>query len=111
MASCLTADDKERRRDMLAAQDRRDLRRPTRIGPIVERQRDPSTRRRLGGHKSRTPNAQNRPAMGKRRLPTRRPRRTYTARTNRVGRNPFKQDRDSRNNEAEGEQTPVGANP
>src|SRR5450830_1723358 len=96
---------------MLAAQDRRDLRRPTRIGPIVESQRDPSTRRRLGGNKPRAPSAQNRPAMGKWRPPAHSLRRTYAARTDRVGRNPFEQDRDSRNNEAEREQTPVRRNP
>ena len=109
MASRLTPDDKERRRDMLAAQDRRDLRRPPRIGPIIEGQRDPATRRRLGGNKTRTPRTENRPAMGKRRLPTRRFMRR-SARTDCMGRDPFEEDRDRRDNKAEREQTPVRRN-
>jgi len=111
MASCLAADKKESCRDMLAAQDRGDFRRPIRIGPIVECQCDPSTRRWLGGNESRAPGAQNRPAMGKRRPRARNPGRTYAARADRVGRNPFEQDRDSRNYKAERDQSPVRRNP
>jgi len=45
--------------------------------------------------------------MDKRRPPAHSPGRTYAARTDRVSGNPFEQDRDSRNDEAERDQTPV----
>src|ERR687892_2287015 len=47
VACGLAADDEERRRDTLPAEQSRDPGRPVRVGPVVERERNPPSRGRL----------------------------------------------------------------
>ena len=60
----LAADDEERGGDVRCTQHRRDLRRPARVGPVVERQRDASPGRRLLGDELAPDGCQDRPGSG-----------------------------------------------
>ncbi len=110
MTGRLAPDDEERRVNVLATEGRRDLRRPPRIGPVVEGQRDPASGRRLRGDELRTARTQDRPGMDERRLPAQRLMR-LCARAEGVRGDPFEEDRDSGDDEAEREQAPVRRNP
>jgi hypothetical protein len=106
MTRSFAADEEERARDVLATQDRRDLRRPARVGAVVEGESDPPARRRLGRDQPRTARAQDRPAVCERcgsaehlvRL---------RARADGVGRETLEEHRDEDDQEAEREQAPV----
>ena len=110
MAGRFAADDEERRRDVIAAQDRCDPRRPTRIGAVIEGQRDPATRGRLRRDEMRAARHEDRPAVHEWRRTAERLTRLGT-RADGVGGDSFEQNRDDGDDEAEAEQAPVRRNP
>jgi hypothetical protein len=105
MPSHFAADHEERRSDVCRAQHRRDLRCPTRVRPVVERQRDAPSGRRLPRDKLAAGRSEDRSKSGERSRSVRVVR--LGARTDRVRREALEDDQGGDDQQAEAEQPPV----
>ena len=106
VARGLAADDEEGGWDVLAAQDRCDLRCPDGVRPVVKSESDPTARRRLAGDQETIARGQDRPAGDERRRRAERLVRLPT-RADGVSSEALEQDRDEDDQQTEGEQSPV----
>jgi len=102
----LAPDDEKGRGDVLAAQDRRDPGCPPRVGTIVERKRNASPRRRLGGDETVSAGRQDRAAARERRG-TAEWVVGLRAHADRVGRKALEEDQRHDDQQAETQQAPV----